>query len=119
MIRIVIENLLLFLLPALAYIAYRMLTTGTTSAGQHLDDAPFVWLFVAGAMMVVVSLVVFGSTSGGRPGEAYVPPSMRDGRIVPGHRIEQNETIPARPSTMRPSTTKPAAAPAAENRSGG
>lgn len=120
MIRIVIENLLLFLLPTLAYVAYRMLIGGKAAGpGRPFDDAPFVWLFVAGAMMVLVSLVVFASTSGGRPGEAYVPPVQRDGQIVPGHRIGDNEQPAVRPSTLAPQAAPaPPAAPAASGRGG-
>ena len=92
MIRIVAENLLLFLLPSLAYIGYRMLLGRKSPAGGGVfDDAPIIWLFVAGAMMVVVSLVFSASTSGGRPGEAYVPPVLRDGRIVPGHTLDSSK----------------------------
>jgi len=28
--------------------------------------------------------VLFGSTSGGKPGQEYEPPSMKDGKIEPG-----------------------------------
>lgn len=94
MIRIVLENLLLFFLPTLAYIAYRFLVARTSGRqGPTLDDAPFFWLFAAGAAVVVGSIAFFASSSGGRPGEAYAPPVLRDGRIVPGHRIE-NEPSP-------------------------
>ena len=46
---------------------------------------PLIWLFIAGAVLVIVTLVAFGSTSGGKPGQHYVPPVMKDGKIVPGH----------------------------------
>jgi len=82
--RVIIENILLFLLPTAAYIAYAMLTRRTTSTGAVLNDAPLIWLFVAGALLVLVTLTVFGSTSGGKPGQQYTPPRMKDGRIEPG-----------------------------------
>jgi hypothetical protein len=44
-------------------------------------------LFVAGAALVIATLVVFGSISSGKPGQTYVPPVFKDGRIEPG-RIE-------------------------------
>jgi hypothetical protein len=50
-----------------------------------LDDAPLLWLFGAGAVLVVVTLVAFESSSGGKPGQHYVPPSYKDGKIDPGH----------------------------------
>lgn len=86
MIRIVIENILLLLLPTLFYIAYVYLTVGSKDAKKKvLNDAPIVWLFVAGVVLVLIVLAVFGSWSGGRPGDAYQPPVFKDGKIVPGH----------------------------------
>jgi hypothetical protein len=41
---------------------------------------------VAGAALVVATLVYFGTvTSGGRPDQTYTPPHMKDGRIEPGN----------------------------------
>ena len=91
MIRIVIENILLLLLPTAFYIAYLYLTIGSKGAKQKvLNDSPIVWLFVAGVGLVLLVLIIFGSTSGGRPGEAYQPPVFKDGKIVPGH-IKKDE----------------------------
>jgi uncharacterized protein DUF6111 len=86
MTRVVLENVLLFLLPTVLYVGYVYFTRepgrGTT---RVLDEAPLIWLFVAGALLVIVTLVAFGSTSGGKPGQQYVPPTIKDGKIVPGH----------------------------------
>lgn len=97
MIRSVIENLLLFLMPAFLYFAYILITRGAPEstagdetanpASQLLEDAPYVWLFFAGTAVVLLTLVLFGSNSGGKPGQHYIPPTMKDGRIEPG-RIE-------------------------------
>jgi Family of unknown function (DUF6111) len=85
MIRIVIENVLLFLLPTLIYIAYVFLRRrGEGGSGAVFDDAPLLWLFAAGAMLVVITLVAFGSTSGGKPGQVYEPAVFRGGKIEPG-----------------------------------
>ena len=85
MIRVVIENVLLFLTPMAMYIAYMLLTRRAASAGEVVNDAPLIWLFVAGALLVVATLVFYGSTSGGRPDQVYIPPHMgKDGRIEPG-----------------------------------
>ena len=85
MIRIVIENILLFLLPTAMYVVYVLLTRRTTSAGMIVNDAPLVWLFLAGAVVVVATLVYYGTTNpGGRPDQTYTPPRMKDGRIEPG-----------------------------------
>jgi Family of unknown function (DUF6111) len=86
MIRIVIENILLFLLPTAIYVAYVLLTRrGEASTGAVINDAPLVWLFMAGALLVVGTFVYFASTTtGGRPDQVYIPPRMKDGRIEPG-----------------------------------
>ena len=89
MIRVVIENILLFLLPAAMYVGYVLLTRhGSTSAGTVVSDAPLVWLFVAGAALVAATLAYYATiTPGGPPGhQTYVPPRVgKDGRIEPGH----------------------------------
>ena len=86
MIRIVIENILLFLLPAAVYVGYMMLTRRDgAKARTVLDEAPLVWLFLAGAGAMAIALFWFNSDmSGGNPGQAYQPPSLKDGRIEPG-----------------------------------
>ncbi len=86
MIRIVIENILLFLLPTIIYVAYVYMTRDEKpGAARVFDDAPLVWLFLAGAVLMVVTLVTFGSMTGGKPGQTYTPPSFKDGQIEPGH----------------------------------
>jgi hypothetical protein len=87
MIRVVIENVLLFLLPAAAYVGYMLLMrSDTTSAGAVVNDAPLVWLFMAGALLVAATLIYYATvTPGGTPGQVYTPPRMgKDGRIEPG-----------------------------------
>lgn len=96
MIRVVIENILLFLLPTVAYIAWVLIARsdslertpdGRIKASRVLNDAPFMWLAAAGTIFLILALVAFGSTSGGRPGQTYSPPVLKDGKIEPG-RIE-------------------------------
>lgn len=86
MIRVVVENIVLFLLPTAVYVIYMLLTRKPDEKDGVLDDAPFFWLMLAGTMLVLIVLIAFGSTSGGKPGQSYVPPSLsRDGTIEPGH----------------------------------
>jgi hypothetical protein len=85
MIRVVIENVVLFLLPMTIYVTYVLLTRKPGEKEGLLDDAPFFWLMLAGTALVLVVLVAFGSTSGGKPGQSYLPPSLsKDGKIEPG-----------------------------------
>ena len=90
MMRIVIENLLLFLLPTVLYVAFVMIRRRGQPHGspaQILDEAPLVWLFVIGFAFMIAALAYFGSFSAGKPGQKYQPPVYRDGKIEPG-RIE-------------------------------
>ena len=87
MMRTVIDNVLLFLLPAAIYVAYMLLMrSGNTSTGAVINEAPLVWLFLAGAILVGITLVYYASTAtGGKPGQTYIPPRVgKDGRIEPG-----------------------------------
>jgi hypothetical protein len=86
MVRVVLENILLFLLPTAVYIGYILLTRrGAGSTGEVINDAPLVWLFIAGAVLVAATFVYYATvTPGGRPGQVYVPPRLQDGRIEPG-----------------------------------
>jgi hypothetical protein len=86
MIRVVIENALLFLLPTAIYVGYVLLTRRTAAApASVLGEAPLVWLFVAGALLVGATLAYYASiTPGGTIGQVYIPPRMKDGRIEPG-----------------------------------
>jgi TRAP-type C4-dicarboxylate transport system permease small subunit len=93
MIRIVVENLLLFLTPAAIYFAYVYLMSdrqATTSTGavppksSIFDGAPYAWLFIAGILLVLFVLIAFSTSSGGKPGQTYTPAAIKDGKIQPG-----------------------------------
>lgn len=95
MIRTVIENLLLFLLPTALYVAWMMLQqyrseeqdadAGGRMPARVLNDAPLLWLFASGAILVIVTLTFFGTSSGGKPGQHYQPSIFKDGKIQPSH----------------------------------
>lgn len=95
MIRVMIENLLLFLLPTVLYLAYRfvqrsraqgeMQSAASKGLQQDINDAPFLWLFAAGAGLVLATLIAFSSTDSGKPGQTYYPPEIKDGKLIPGH----------------------------------
>ena len=83
MIRVVIENIVLFLLPTVVYLIYVATTRSDTNKGLF-DEAPLLWLMIAGTVLVLVVLTAFGSNTGGLPGQHYEPPSLKDGHIEPG-----------------------------------
>jgi hypothetical protein len=105
MLRLVVENILLFMLPTVFYVAYALLRRhlddgsqqanqppgtqpGNTGSGPNvgdvLSDAPFIWLAVIGAGLVFAVLALFGSVSTGNPNGTYEPAVYKDGKIVPG-----------------------------------
>ena len=86
MIRIVIENLLLFLLPSLIYVLYVYIRNRSAgSEAANFDDAPLIWLFLAGVVLMLAMLLIFGLTTGWQSGLPYQPPIYKDGKIEPGH----------------------------------
>ena len=86
MVGIFVENILLFLLPTVGNLIYVGVERSDNKGGiAVLDDAPLIWLFAAGAVLVLVTLVFFSTTSGGKPGQVYHPAVLKDGRIQPGH----------------------------------
>jgi hypothetical protein len=77
------------LLPTGLYIAWRL------GLGRAINlPAMWIWLLVAGVVLVSLTLVLV-STDFGRPQEGiYVPPHLSDGQIVPGH-LEPGPVSPA------------------------
>ncbi|MEO1608003.1 MAG: DUF6111 family protein [Pseudomonadota bacterium] len=92
MIRVILQNILLFILPTLIYFAITMIRQRVRSfqdAGQILERAPLAWLLGAGCVFMIGGLLYFNSQTShttGRPGETYQPPVYRDGKVIPGHR---------------------------------
>ena len=87
MIRLIIENMILFLLPSVAYFTYVYLRMADQPSKRTdiWDDAPLLWLLLAGTVMVLAVTLSFATFDGGKPGQKYVPPHMEDGRVVQGH----------------------------------
>ena len=82
MARFFLIMLIMILLPFAAYWVRRSLAGETGEA----EDVPTVPLLAAGlglALISVLALVLTG-TGGQRDGR-YVPPSLEDGQIIPGH----------------------------------
>ena len=86
MIRIVLELVLLFLLPAAAYLGYALLMRPGRPAKAVVNEAPLVWLAVSGAVLVFGTLIYYGSTTTqGGLDQTYTPARIKDGRIEPGY----------------------------------
>lgn len=86
MIRVVLENIFYFFLPTFFYLVYIAFKRNDwPGLWAILKGAPLPTLFVAGAALMIVTLILFSSTSGHSPQEAYTPPSYHNGKVEPGH----------------------------------
>ncbi|CAO4163014.1 DUF6111 family protein [Methylorubrum populi] len=83
MLRLVLQEILLFSLPFLAFAGW--LLFARRSPLDHAEWKPqWTRLALAGLFIVVASLVMTGLTAE-RTADGYVPPRYENGRLVPGH----------------------------------
>ncbi len=90
MTRLLIQYLLPLILPAVIFLIWAWLSRhqhATGSLQSRLQEGPWLWLIVAGLVLMVGGLVYTALSTGGDAGGTYVAPRWEDGRIVPG-RIE-------------------------------
>jgi hypothetical protein len=98
MIRIVIENVLFFLLPTLFYVAWVAFRDDEWSGlAAIVREAPLFKLFIAGAALMLTTLIAFSSRTYNAPQDVYVPQSMHDGKLEPGRTIRATEPEPEKP----------------------
>jgi len=83
MLRIALIDILLFLLPFLAYAAYMVWVKGNAPA-TVMSSAPIFWLLAAGFGLLFVVMATLVQFSGGDRGGTYHPPVVEDGVIKPG-----------------------------------
>jgi len=84
MIRPLLTEVALFLVP---FIAYAVFLWATRAGVLHPDSWPFhriAWLTAAALVLVIGSFVVLAQFSGAPPGSTYVPAHVEDGKLVPG-----------------------------------
>ncbi len=88
MIRLIVENILLFLAPTLLYVAFTMLRRGSerkNTFSAALNSAPLPILFVIGFVLMVSVIALYADkTEKGKPGQRYIPPTVVDGKLQPG-----------------------------------
>ena len=83
MIRVIITQVILFALPFIAFVAYRMATRGPTGAAVA-DMGRFLFaLLVLGGLFVVGGFVYFATVGEEFQGH-YVPARYIDGQLIPG-----------------------------------
>lgn len=82
MTRAIVQELVLFLLPFIAFAAYLIIRRRNPLAWSSWSDQS-VWLVIAGLAVVIVSLIAAGLMAE-RPTGAFEPTHIEDGRVVPG-----------------------------------
>jgi uncharacterized protein DUF6111 len=90
MIRVVIENIFFFMLPTLVYIMWVAFREDEWAGlPTVLSRLPLLRLFLAGAALMIGTLIVFSSRSHNNPQDVYVPPSVEGGKVEPGRSIHE------------------------------
>lgn len=82
--RRALYELLLFLLPFALYFLYTRVAPRNDEGALH-HAHPWLWLFVAGLVLVIFGFVWVGVTEGSGSTGAYVPAHQQNGEVVPGH----------------------------------
>lgn len=102
MIRIVLTQILLFLLPFLCYALYLRLTK--KESRRYWIDAPRYWLVVAGFVCSLIGFGVLALINNNPTGGVYVPAHYENGKLIPG----QIKPLDASEPDGAPSTAPPA-----------
>jgi hypothetical protein len=84
MVRPILTELALFLLPFIAYAVYLAVTRSDVLAPASWSISRLAWLTIAALVLVIGSFVGIAQFSGSPPGSTYIPAHMENGRFVPG-----------------------------------
>ncbi len=85
MARLLAINAVFFLIPFAGYAVWLIATRGTLAGSADWSTRAIVWLAAAGAGLMVIVLVLFTSFTGAPLGSRYVPATIVEGKLVPGH----------------------------------
>ena len=84
MIRPVLTELALFLVP---FVVYALYLWGTRAGVLHPESWPLstlMWLTIAALLLVAGSFIVLAQWGGEPAGSTYIPAHIEDGKLVPG-----------------------------------
>ena len=85
MTRIVLLDIILFLLPFIIFAGWRWLIKGARGRHEIMSDAPLFGLLFLGIILGVTGLYFLGSHEKTGIEGRYHPPILKDGKIQPGH----------------------------------
>ena len=84
MIRPLLTETALFLVPFLAYAIFLWATRAKVFDPASWSLPALAWLTIAALGLLLGSFVVIAHFSGSPPGSTYVPAHVKDGKLVPG-----------------------------------
>jgi len=85
MARIILLELVLFLLPFIGYAFYLYFSRIDPTKRQSWVDSPIYWMAIGGLLLMIAGFVLTATFSGAPTDASYKPAQLRDGEIVPGH----------------------------------
>jgi heme/copper-type cytochrome/quinol oxidase subunit 3 len=84
MIRPIFTELVLFLMPFVAYALFLMATRNALLDRASWPPKRLAVLAIASLLLVIGSFVYLAHFSGAPPGSTYVPAHVKDGEFIPG-----------------------------------
>ena len=84
MIRPVLTEIALFLVPFAAYIVFLWATRAGVLNWAHWSVSRIAWLVIAAFVLMIGSFVFLAHFGGSPPGSDYVPAHVENGVFVPG-----------------------------------
>jgi uncharacterized membrane protein YczE len=84
MIRPVLSELLLFLLPFVLYAVFLWATRAGVMDPESWPVSRLITLAIVSFVLVIGSFIYFANYTGAPPGSTYVPAHIEDGKFVPG-----------------------------------
>lgn len=84
MIRPVLTELAIFLIPFVAYALFLMATRSGVLASSSWPMHLVAKLVLGSLLLVIISFVLLAHFSGAPPDSTYIPAHIENGRLVPG-----------------------------------
>ena len=91
MVRFVAFDAIFFLLPFAAYGLWLLVTRRSLGGVAEWQVRTISLLSLAGAVLMIASIVLFIHFDRDPPGGRYVPAHMEDGKIIPGRMVLPGE----------------------------
>ena len=84
MIRPVLTEIGIFLIPFAIYVLFLVATRSAISAPSSWPIRMVAQLVLGSLLLVIISLVLLAQFSGASPNSTYIPAHIENGKLVPG-----------------------------------